>query len=96
VDPGGELRLTVQFERPRWQRVLGAGSKCDRTFVLDSLGREVYEQCGSGRTVRELIKAFAGAHHVSQGEAEYSVTTYLRTLMRKGLIEMEVQRGKTP
>jgi hypothetical protein len=88
-----ELRLTAAFERPGWQRRLGADRQCRRTFVLDALGREVYEYCNGDRDVGDIVRLFSERHHVSAAEAEYSVTTYLKTLMAKGLLAMEVQKG---
>ena len=92
ADEKGELRVTMEYARPRWQRVLGAEERCRRTFVLDRLGREVYEYCDGARTVRDLVAGFADRHKVSVAEAEYSVTHYLKTLAAKGLVVLEVER----
>lgn len=90
TDKKGDLRVTLDYERPRWQRTIGAPAKCRRTYVLDSLGRELYELLDDRKTVGEIVKGFAGKHKVSVAEAEYSVTTYLKTLMSKGLVMMAV------
>lgn len=90
-EKGGELHMTVQYDRPRWQRWMGAPQQCERTFILDALGREVYEMCDGSRTVQQLIDGFAARRNVSVAEAEYSVTTYLKTLLSKGLLAMVVK-----
>jgi hypothetical protein len=90
----GELRLTAHYTRPRWQRLLGADEKGTRTFVLDKLGREVYEACDGQRRVRDLVSKFAQKHRVSLAEAEHSVTTYLRTLLTKGLLVMKMEKQR--
>jgi hypothetical protein len=90
TDAKGDLRLTVAYERTRLQRWLGASDRCERTYALDALGREVYEQCDGKRSVRDIAAAFAERHTVSLAEAEYSVTAYLRTLTAKGLVAMAV------
>jgi hypothetical protein len=94
TDAKGDLRLTVAYERTRLQRFLGASDRCERTFALDALGREVYEQCDGQHSVAAIAAAFAKRHTVSPAEAEYSVCTYLRTLTGKGLVAMAVGEGK--
>jgi hypothetical protein len=91
-DANGDVRLTMRFPRPGWQRRMGAEAWCTRTFVLDTLGREVYDYCDETRTVESIIEHFARRHQVSRAEAEYSVTTYLRTLLSKGLVAMLVEK----
>ena len=92
----GGVRITVSFQRPRWQRWFGAGTaNVERSFDLDAFGREVYEACDGGREVRALIKSFAAAHHLSEVEAELSVTKFLQMLMSRGLIAMAVRDGDT-
>lgn len=88
----GKLYVTVQFNRPRWQQLLGAGVTCRRTFGLDTYGQRVYESCDGKRTVRDVIRRFAAATHVSVPEAEMAVTQFMRTLLSKGLIAMEMER----
>jgi hypothetical protein len=91
-EKNGKLYVTVQFERPRWQRVLGADKLCERTFGLDAYGRRVYESCDGRRPVRQIIRQFADHAHVSVPEAEMAVTKFMRTLMTKGLVAMEMEK----
>jgi len=58
---------------------------------LDALGREVYDTADGSRTVKTIARDFAASHKISVAEAELAVTTFLRTLMRKGLIAMLVE-----
>jgi len=88
----GKLYVTVKFERPRWQRILGADSTCERTFGLDDYGRRVYESCDGKRTVKSIIKHFAATTRVSLPEAEMAVTKFMRTLLSKGLVAMEMEK----
>lgn len=87
----GELKLTVKYERPRWQRLLGADDTANHSMILDVLGREVYEACDGKRTVRKIIDEFAGRHSISVAESELAVTRYMKTLIGKGLIAVEVK-----
>ena len=98
----GKLYITVEFYRPRWQRFLGAASTCQRTFGLDAYGQEVYAACDGKSKVKDIVRDLAARHHISPAEAEVAVTTFLRTLMLKGIIGMTVpeeamgEKDKTP
>jgi hypothetical protein len=85
----GGLNVTVELERPRWQVFLGADATAERTFGLDPYGKCVYELCNARRSVKQIIKDFARRQSLSRAEAELSVTSFLKTLMSKGLIVME-------
>lgn len=89
-DDGG-LEVTVQFERPRWQKRLGATGHIQRTFGMDRYGRAVYEACDGSADVRGIVKGFARRQRVSLAEAELSVTAFLRTLVTKGLVAVRVR-----
>lgn len=87
-----KLHLTVEFVRPRWQQMLGAEQICERTFALDEYGQRVYEYCDGRRTVRQVVDKFAKRTKVSQPEAETAVTRFMRTLIAKGLIAMQMEK----
>lgn len=91
-EKAGKLYVTVRFQRPAWQRVLGAERIGERTFGLDPYGRRVYESCDGERSVEAIVAHFAVAVRVSLPEAELVVTRFLRTLVSKGLIVMEMER----
>ena len=86
-----KLYITVQYERPGWQRVLGAERTCRRTFALDAYGQSVYDRCDGRTSVRKIIEDFAAKHHVSVAEAELSVTTFMKTLVGKGLVGIQMR-----
>jgi len=88
----GKLYVTVEFERPSWQRMLGAERLCKRTFGLDAYGREVYAYCNGKRPVEQIVRRFARSHNLSLAEAETAVTTFLKTLTAKGLVGIVVPR----
>jgi hypothetical protein len=91
-DDGG-LKITVKLKANRFARFLGGGGEVERTFHLDTLGREVYEACNGETSVQEVVRAFAKRHKLSIGEAEVSVTTYLKTLVARALIGMVVDKS---
>jgi hypothetical protein len=78
--------------RPRWQRFLGADETLERTFGLDRYGQLVYRSCDGKRPVRQIIHQFAKETHVSEPEAEMAVTKFMHTLIRKGLIVVEMEK----
>ena len=83
---GEKLYVTLEFVRPRWQRVLGADKLCERTFGLDAYGQQVYAACDGNTTVRAIINRFAKKHNIDPAEAERNLTTFLKTLIGKGLV----------
>lgn len=87
-----KLMITLEFERPKWQQILGSDQKCRKTFALDNLGREVYELCNGKNTVLKIIKIISKNYQISIAEAEISVTTFIKTLMSKGLIAIQIKK----
>ncbi len=92
-EKGGKLYVTVQLIRPRWQRFLGGDPACERTFGLDAFGQEVYGACDGNTTVTEIVTQFSKNHHINQAEAELNVTTFLKTLIGKGLIGIPLEES---
>jgi len=89
--PDGGLIVTIRVDRPRWQRLLGASERTERSFGLDAYGREVLEACDGRRSVKAIVRRFAKAHQMSLAEAELAVATFLKTLVSKGLVAMEIR-----
>lgn len=87
-----KLLVTVEFVRPRWQQVMGADQNCQRTFGLDAYGQSVYQSCDGQRSVRQIVDEFARNNKVSRPEAELAVTRFMRTLISKGLIAMQMEK----
>ncbi|MEI6808446.1 MAG: PqqD family protein [bacterium] len=91
-EKNGKRYVTVEFERPRWQQILGSDRLCRRTFGLDGYGQEVYDGCDSNTSVRTIVERFAVAHHLSVAEAEISVSAFLKTLISKGIVGMPISK----
>ena len=89
----GKLYVTVKLQRPRWQRLISGDVACERTFGLDAFGREVYAACDGDTSVNEIIDHFSHKHHINHAEAELNVTTFLKTLISKGLIGIQVEES---
>ena len=90
----GKLYVTIEFRRPRWQQILGADEVCERTFGLDPYGREVFDACDGKTNVDKIVRRFARNHHISVAEAEVSVSTFLKTLMTRGMVGIELEKMK--
>lgn len=90
--PDGGANVTVEVLRPGWQRLLGTPRHAERTFGLDAVGREVYEACDGKRTVGRLVGEFGRRRKCGRAESELAVTTFLETLVKKGLVVLAVRR----
>lgn len=62
-----------------------------KVVVLDELGTEVWTMCDGATTVDELIRSLARTHKLERREVEVSLTTYLRTLARRGFIGLRLE-----
>jgi hypothetical protein len=60
-----------------------------KKLQLDELGTTVWNLMDGERSVRQLVKMFAGTHRLEIREAEVSITQFLRELGRRGLIAMK-------
>ncbi len=79
--------------RPLFQKVRRlVGRTGSTTFTrkveLDLLGAQVWNLIDGERDVLAIIRQFAGLHGLDIKEAEVSVTLFLRSLGKKGLIGM--------
>ena len=88
----GKLYVTVEFIRPKWQRMLGGEEKCQRAFGLDLYGQFVYELCDQTHSIESIMAKFADKHKLSIAESETAVTKFIQTLMSKGLIGIDMKQ----
>ncbi len=66
----------------------------NRTIALDEIGSEIWRRCDGKKTVRDLIRFMMERYQFARKEADASVTTYLRTLGKRGLIAFEMPMKK--
>ncbi len=99
--PGGRpdaVRLRVtQRHGPLgtlWRRL--AGGRAHREYVLDGVGREVYEDIDGRRNFEELIDRFAGRHQLSFLESRALLAQYYQLLTRRGLIVAALPAKRGP
>ncbi len=84
----GTVRVTVRTQPLPW--MTGAlrwiiRPKQAKPFTLDRLGAEVWGLC-DGRRVEEMIETFAERHKLTFHEARASVSSYLRSLVQRGIV----------
>jgi len=102
AEPGGEgggVTLHVPFRASalvmRLSRWLGGGAG-EARVELDEIGAFVWEMCDGRTTVREMIARLSERHRIGRKEAEVSLTAFLKSLMRRGLVSVIVDKDAPP
>jgi len=91
----GDMILSYQsMYRPFFRKIQKLIRKSpDNTFIrkvqLDLLGVDIWSLIDGKNNVQTIIKKFAGLHTLNYKEAEISVTLFLRSLGKKGLISIK-------
>jgi len=91
---GGEVRLSYPLAVRPWfvsvTRRMGVSSPnmLTKTLQLDQLGTTVWDLLDGEHTVRNIIVLFGEQYKLQQREAEVSVTQFLHSLGKRGLIGM--------
>lgn len=91
----GELLLTYHARvRPIFSKIQTFLTKrpvkpVKRKIQLDLLGKSVWNLLDGKNNVKKIINEFAARHKVNKKEAEVSVTLFLKSLGKKGLIGMK-------
>lgn len=92
VDEEGELVLQIERRRDLFGKVLGfvVAAPLTKKVSLDDMGSFVWNLCDGKRSVREIASLLAGKYRLNRREAVLSLTTFLRSLGRKGLVGFAV------
>lgn len=92
-DDGRALMLVVRRE-PFRNRLLQAVMPVvkERRIELDEVGTAVWRMLDGRRSVREVIGQFSEEFGVNRREAEVSVLDFLKSLLGRGLVSMQVPR----
>ncbi|HOU22572.1 MAG: PqqD family protein [Kiritimatiellae bacterium] len=96
-DPDGSLTLAVPTRKPSVLRGLGAWlvrPPRERLTLLDSLGASVWKACDGRRPVEALVMEFARRHRLSFHESRVSVTGYVSSLLRRGVLAVAVEADR--
>lgn len=63
----------------------------EREVVLDELGSEVVDLCDGINKVEDLVQKMADKYKLTRKEAETSILSYLRQLVRRGIIGLQIK-----
>ena len=66
----------------------------ERWSVLDPIGAAIWKSCDGKRTVEEIVVKFAAFYHLSFHESRVSVSGYVTTLLRRGVLAVAVAPSK--
>mgnify|MGYP000490781525 CR=1 FL=1 len=91
ADGGGRLTVEVRTTRTgRW--FLRLPSQMKKTFEMDEMGLMVWRLCDGKTSVQQIIRKLAKRYNLNLREAEVPTVTFLRTLVKKGLVGMAVKK----
>jgi hypothetical protein len=82
------VEIIVPRRSDRLGRVLGYVFyvPTSRPVVLDEVGSRVWHLCDGERTVAEIVQMMCDEYKLGKREVEVSLTEYLRTLGKRGMI----------
>jgi len=92
-EPDGSLTLGVPTRKPSFFRGLInwlVRVPQERLTVLDPLGAGIWKACDGKRSVEAIVVRFATFHHLSFHESRVSVTGYVTSLLRRGVLAVAV------
>lgn len=85
-----EVRLRYGSVLELLRRLLKA--RTAKTYVLDAVGREVYEDIDGQRDFESLIDLFATRHRLTFLEARALLAQYLQLLTKRGIVVATMPR----
>ncbi len=90
----GEIVVDLTLRYTGWRGLLACALKprTTRRYVLDGIGREVYEAIDGVRTFEQLADAFAVRHKLTFLEASGLLAQYYRTLIARGLVAVAIPK----
>jgi len=85
-------RITVPLAPAGWAgRILRVPAGATKTFELDALGKFVWDACDGRTSVRQLIARLAKRYNLNEREAEVATVAFLHTLVKKGILGMNIK-----
>lgn len=92
----GGQRIIIEIATSPWrQRLLRLPSKLHRKFEFDAIGVEVLAMCDGQKPVKHIVQRFAKDYSQHPHEAERMVTSFLRMLVRKGVVTLYLPKHKS-
>lgn len=91
--PSGEVRLTFMVPaRGMAKWLLRLPDKVEKTVALDAVGIQIFDLCDGETTVDQIVQKYTKRYKVDRHEAEIAVTTFMRSLVQRGLVTMMVPK----
>lgn len=94
---GNEVVLTIPMRNDRLARLvkkLVRNLPDSRKLALDEVGSSVWELCDGERSINDVVNSISRDYKLTRRESEASVTMFLQTLAKKGLIGLMSPGGK--
>lgn len=94
VSEEGELLLQMERRKDLFGKLMGflVAAPLQKRVGLDEMGRFVWDLCDGKHSVREIASLLGRQYRLNRREAVLSLTTFLRTLGRRGLIGFAVRK----
>lgn len=88
VNDEGTVEVIVPRRKDMFGRVMGFLFFVpeSRPITLDEVGTRVWHLCDGEHTVEQVVAALADEYKLQRREVEVSLTEYLRTLGKKGMV----------
>jgi hypothetical protein len=93
----GSVTLAVPTRKPpfmRWALSWLVRVPKERLTVLDPIGAAIWKSCDGRRSVEAIVEKFATFYRLSFHESRVSVTGYVTTLLRRGVLAVAVDAGR--
>jgi len=68
--------------------------KHSRLYVLDEIGKNVYESIDGKKSFEQLIDGFAAVHRLTFFESRALLMQYMEMLMRRGIVVVSVNQSE--
>ena len=95
VTEDGGAKLTIPLQTTRWTgMIFRLPENATKTFELDELGLFIWNSCDGKTSVQQMIRQLSQQRRMTLREVEVATLQFLQTLIRKGLIGVQVKQGK--
>ena len=95
VTEDGGAKLTIPLQTTRWTgMIFRLPENATKTFELDELGLFIWNSCDGKTSVQQMIRQLSQQRRLTLREVEVATLQFLQTLIRKGLIGVQVKQGK--
>lgn len=94
VGEEGELVLQIERRKDLFGKAMGflLAAPLLKRVSLDEMGSFVWDLCDGERSVREIASLMGRQYRLNRREAVLSLTTFLRSLGKRGLIGFAVSK----